>query len=900
MLNALYTIVIFPLFQLIEAIYVLIYRIFENTTLSIIGVSFAVTLLSLPLYIVAEKWQKKERETAGGLRPKLDKIKSVFKGDEQHMIITTFYRQNHYHPIYGMRNSFGILIQVPFFIAAYTFLSNLKTLQGLSFLFIRDMGAPDALVNIGNGMTLNVLPVLMTGINCIAGAIYTKGLSGREKIQIYGMAAVFLVLLYNSPAGLVLYWITNNVLSLVKNIFYKLRHPLVVLYVIVSGSVLAFIFYLLFIRHGSFDKRLLLACVSSLVLFIPFYIKFTAFVQKRLLPPLINNDRSRTRIFVLSCLVLAVLTGFFISTTVIASSPDEFSFIDQYRSPFPFIVNSVLQTLGLFVFWPLCIYSLFGRKIKTLLTCVFLVLALYALLNTLVFQGNYGVISNTFNFSTTAVLTASAGTTITNSAALLAVVAVILLLVRKGNLKIISSGLAILLAALAVFSFYNVFRISKAYTDLLARYDEAQGAVHTISPVFSLSKNDRNVIICMADGSINGFVKPIFEEHPRLKEQFDGFTLYPNTVSFAVHTLMGVPPIWGGYEYTPEEMNERDSVPLVEKHNEAMLVLPRLFAGAGYDVTVTDPSWAGYEWIPDTRIYDAYENVNAFNTTGRYTDLWYKQNNFGGGQITGTKIKRNTLWFSFLKIAPPAFRKIVYSDGWYWGTDDIGTSLTDFINSYAVLDFLPDLTAYDAQNPSALLFSNEATHEILFLQYPDYVPVEKVTAKGSGEFSENQYYHINTAFYLQFGKWLDELKKNGVYDNTRIIIVSDHGSGVNAHLADTDIPIPGERRESYNPVLLVKDFHSRGELKTDNAFMSNGDVPVLALKDIIDDPVNPFTGRSLKDNPKESELHITINHLPQPSQHNKNIFKIQKNQWVSVRGNIFDAENWKLTNDHYH
>ncbi|MDR0719135.1 MAG: membrane protein insertase YidC [Treponema sp.] len=893
MLHALYTIVIFPIVQIIETIYVLIYRIFENTTISIIGVSFAVTLLSLPLYIVAEKWQKKERDTAGRLKPKLDKIKNVFKGDEQHMIITTFYRQNHYHPIYGMRNSFGILIQIPFFIAAYTFLSNLKTLQGFPFLFIRDMGAPDALVNIGNGMTLNILPVLMTVINCIAGAIYTKGLSGREKIQIYGMAAVFLILLYNSPAGLVLYWTMNNILSLVKNIFYKLRHPLIVLYIVVSGSVLVFVAYLLFIRAGSFNKRLLLAGVSSLVLFIPLYIKFASFLQKRFLSPLINNDYRRTRIFILSCLVLAVLTGFFISTTVIASSPDEFSFIDQYRSPFPFIGNSILQTLGLFVFWPLCIYSLFGRKIKTLLTCLFSSFSLYALLNTLVFQGNYGVISNTFSFSTTAVLTASAGTTIINSAALLAVIAVVFLLVRKDNLSIVSSGLAILLAALAVFSFYNVFRINKAYTNLLARYDEAQGAVHAINPVFSLSKDKRNVIVCMADGAVNGFVKPIFEEHPRLKKQFDGFTLYPNTVSFAVHTLMGVPPIWGGYEYTPEEMNKRDSTPLAEKHNEAMLVLPRLFAGAGYDVTVTDPSWANYAWVPDTRIYDAYENINALNTKGRYTDLWYKRNNFGEGQITGTKIKRNTLWFSFLKIAPPPLRKIIYNDGWYWGTDDIGTSLTDFINSYAVLDFLPDLTAYDAKKPSALFFTNDLTHEVLFLQYPGYVPVESVTARGSGEFSENQYYHTNNAFYLQFGKWLDELKKNNVYDNTRIIIVSDHGAGVDAKLADTDISIPGERREKYNPVLLVKDFGSRGELKTDNAFMSNGDVPVLALKDIIDDPVNPFTGHALKDNPKESGLHITINHLPLPDQHNKNTFKIQRNQWVSVRNNIFDAENWE-------
>jgi YidC/Oxa1 family membrane protein insertase len=879
--------------QVIETVYVLIYKIFENLIVSILGVSVAVTLLCLPLYIVAEEWQKKERNIHRKLKPKIDKIKSVFKNDEQYMIISTYYRQNHYHPIYGMRNSFGILIQIPFFIAAYTFLSHLEAMQGFSFLFIRDLGAPDGVITIGNSLKLNILPVLMTLINCISGAIYTRGFPWKEKTQIYGMAAVFLVLLYNSPAGLVLYWTMNNILSLVKNIFYKIRRPLRVLYVITCISVLVFIFYLLFIRSGGFDKRLLLAGASSLILFIPLYIKFALFLQRRFLPSLISNDIPRMQIFIFACLIIAVLTGLFIPAAVIASSPDEFSFIEQYKSPFPFIGASILQTLGLFVFWPVCIYFLFGRKIKTFLAFFIVILSLYALLNVVAFPGNYGVISNTFNFSTTAVLRASTGTTMVNAGVLAVVAAVILFLTAKNKLKIISSSLGILLVSLLAFSFYNVIRIRQAYTNLLARYDEAQGSLRTVTPVFSLSKNNPNVIVFMIDGAINGFVKPIFEEHPQLKKQFDGFTLYPNTVSFAVHTLMGVPPIWGGYEYTPKKMNERDSVPLTKKHNEALLVLPRLFTGAGYDVTVTDPSWANYAWIPDTRIYDQYEGIRAFNTSRRYNDLWYKQNNFGNDQITGTKIKRNTLWFSFLKITPPPLRQIVYDDGWYWGTDDIGSSLTDFINFYAVLDFLPEFTSYDAKKPSALFLTNEATHELVLLQYPDYIPVKKVTAMGSGEYSENRYYHVNNAFHLKFGEWLEELKKNGVYDNTRIIIVSDHGAGVDAKLADTDITIPGERREEYNPVLLVKDFYSHGELKTDNTFMSNGDVPVLALKNIIDDPVNPFTGNLLKDNPKDSGLHITINHLPLPSQHNKNTFNIRKNQWIVVHDNIFDAENWR-------
>jgi membrane protein insertase Oxa1/YidC/SpoIIIJ len=74
------------------------------------------------------------------------------------MILSTYYRQNHYHPLYALRNSFGILIQIPFFIAAYTFLSHFNALKGASFVFIRDLGAPDGLLEI-NGIRFNILPI---------------------------------------------------------------------------------------------------------------------------------------------------------------------------------------------------------------------------------------------------------------------------------------------------------------------------------------------------------------------------------------------------------------------------------------------------------------------------------------------------------------------------------------------------------------------------------------------------------------------------------------------------------------------------------------------------------------------------------------------------------------------
>jgi len=892
MLNILYAVIIFPIEQIIEVVYTLIYKIFEMPGISIIGVSFAVTFLSLPLYIIAEKWQETERQTINKLKPKADKIRQVFKGDEQYMILSTYYRQNGYHPIYSLRNSLNTLIQIPFFIAAYGFLSNFSALRGASFLFISDLGRPDALVNIA-GFSINALPVLMTAINCISGAIYTKKLGLRDRAQVYALALIFLILLYNSPSGLVLYWTMNNLLSLVKNVFYKFRNPLNVLYLIISAFAVIFIFYLLFFNGGALKKRLILSSFCLLVLFVPVLMRLYNRLQNHFMVPLMGDDKKRLFLFSVLCASLTVLAGLSIPSSVIASSPQEFSFIDKYESPLYFIFISFFKFTGLFLFWPFCFYFLFGKKTQNFLTLLFWTAVTTALINNFAFQKNFSAVSNTFIFNNSlSALNASKAASVLSIFLTLTFFTVFLLLIRHKRIKIISTSVVLLFFSLTALSAHNIFTIHKGYFAYKALKKTELSGISGIKPVFHLSKDKPNIIIIMADQAIGGFVKPIFDEQPVLYDQFDGFTWFPNTVSFAMHTLMGVPPIWGGYEYTPEEMNRRDTVPLVDKHNEALLVLPKILSETGFQVTVTDPSLANYASTNDTSIYAQYGNVQAFNTIGRYTDLWYSLNDFKINPVTGAKIIRNAFWFSFLKISPPFLRKIVYDDGYYWETGKNPESIEIFINSYAVLDFLPNLTAYDSEKLSALLITNEASHEIIFLQYPSYTPVNEVTDTGGGEFSDNRYFHTNSAVYLKIGKWLEELKKNNVYDNSRIIIVSDHGHNMNAGIFDTELAIPNERREAYNPVLLFKDFNNTGQLRTDMSFMTNADVPVLAL-DGVADTINPFTGKSLLENPKSQGLYITTNHLWEPHKHSKKTFNIKNNQWIFVHDNIFDPDNWE-------
>ena len=84
MFDFLYNVCIAPLVMIIEACYVALNEILESEGWAVVGISVIVTILTLPLYDVAERWQQLERDTQARLKGGVDRIKAVFKGDEQY------------------------------------------------------------------------------------------------------------------------------------------------------------------------------------------------------------------------------------------------------------------------------------------------------------------------------------------------------------------------------------------------------------------------------------------------------------------------------------------------------------------------------------------------------------------------------------------------------------------------------------------------------------------------------------------------------------------------------------------------------------------------------------------------------------------------------------------------
>ncbi len=900
--NILYTMILYPLVQLIEISFKLFDKLFDNTGISILGVSFTVTLLCLPLYIVAEKWQQIERDTQAKLKPGVDRIKSTFKGDEQYMILSTFYRQNHYHPMMALRSSFGLLIQIPFFMAAYSCLSSMSALQGQSFLFIRDMGQQDALFRIGN-FPVNILPIAMTVINIIAGAIYTKGFAIKEKVQIYGMALIFLVLLYSSPAGLVLYWTMNNVFSLVKNVFYKLKNPAKTLYLCAAAVCILGEIFILFIFKTKNANKLIATFFFILIFTIPLYVKgFGKLLNTKLLF-FTQNKKARHTVFIASSILLLILTSISIPAALIGSSPVEFCGIGSNISPYFIFKTIFTQSFGIFIFWAFCIYFLFGRRIQTLMALIMTFAALGAVANVFVFQGNYGDISQTLTFLNVTDFKSFSLKSILNILFSFALFILLCIFMAKKEAKPVTYILNLLSLALVITSIPNFIYINKEIKNYISNADSKN--LSTISPIFNLSKNKQNVILIFLDRAQEQFVPEMFKEDENFNKSFSGFVNYRQVLSYNGHTIMGAPGMFGGYEYIPEEMNKRDAVPLVDKNNEALLVLPRIFnEQLGYTSIITDPSWANYNTFIDTSIVNPYPDLKAYKTIDSYDDLWYKEHPESDLAENVEKIiKRNMLYFAIFREVPICMRELIYYKGTYWSTDEELQGFSIAIGSYAPMTFLPRLTKIsETENGTYTSMTNELTHTSFFMQAPDYVPVKKVTNFGTSKFADNDSYHTQMATFKMLAKWFDFMKENNVYDNTRIVIVSDHGGESQEDdfekNPELDSRVSGSRyagRGHYHCLLMYKDFNAKGDLKTDNTFMTNADTASLLLKDYGKDFVNPFTGNVIPletSQFKKDGVYISASDAHQPLYNGTYKFTIKDTEWWHVKENIFESKNW--------
>lgn len=901
------TLLIGPLKLIFEVIFQLANRFIGHPGLAIIVLSLIMNILVLPLYKRADAMQEQARDIENKLHDGVAHIKKTFSGDERMMILQTYYRQNHYRPTDALNGSVSLLLEIPFFMAAYQFLSHLDILNGVSLGPIQDLGAPDGLLVIG-GVTLNLLPILMTAINVISSALYLKGFPLKTRVQLYGMALFFLVFLYTSPSCLVFYWTLNNVFSLVKTIFYKLKNPRKVLRILTCVIGLAFLAFGLFFYDTTSEKRKGFVIILGILLQLPLVLP----VLKAKLPR--RSEAAQTqpnrKLFLLGSLLLTILIGLLIPSTFIAASPQEYVDITNFHNPLWYIVSSVSLAAGTFLVWMGVFYWLASPKGKVFFDRLVWILCGVMLVNYMFFGTNLGIISSTLQYETG--MSFDMQEQLLNLLILAALAGLMYLFVKKWS-QAVATVLLTAIIALGGMSAVNMVTINNSI-------DEISTSQSVDMPGFQLSKTGKNVVVLMLDRAMGEYVPFLFNEKPELQEQFAGFTYYSNTISYGGFTNFGTPALLGGYEYTPVEMNKRSDETLSAKHDESLKVMPVLFDENGFDVTVCDPVYAGYQWIPDLSVYDDYPEIDAYITKGKFSDVSQKEKAIENNH-------RNFFVFSVMKSMPLCMQPVIYDSGRYNQAESYdgevvySTQIRDgmsksagmtgsFMESYNVMASLSSLTEITEDGDNTFLFmSNDMTHEVILLKAPEYKPAQVVdnteydmantdrfTLDGRTLIMEDEtqmmHYQCNMSAMLLLGEWFDYLRENDVYDNTRIILVADHGQ----HIGQLEELMLGgsdsasKDVERFFPLLMVKDFNST-EFTTSDEFMTNADVPTLAMKDLIENPVNPFTGKVINSDEKTAhEQFVIMSWEWDVDENNGNTYL--PSQWASVRDNLWDKDNW--------
>jgi YidC/Oxa1 family membrane protein insertase len=141
------------------------------------------------------------------VNPKITEMRERLKDNPQQMQqeMMRIYREEKVNPMGGC---FPIMIQIPVFIALYWVLLSSVEMRNVPWiLWIKDLSSPDPFY---------ILPLLMTATSMLQTALNPAPPDPIQAKMMWFMPLIFSVMFFFFPAGLVLYWITNNTLSILQ------------------------------------------------------------------------------------------------------------------------------------------------------------------------------------------------------------------------------------------------------------------------------------------------------------------------------------------------------------------------------------------------------------------------------------------------------------------------------------------------------------------------------------------------------------------------------------------------------------------------------------------------------------------------------------------------------------
>ena len=193
------TVIAKPIFWLLEQIHSYV----ANWGWAIVILTLLIKLLFFPLSAASYKSMARMKE----VQPRLMTLREQLKGDPQKLnrAMMDLYKQEKINPLGGC---LPVVVQIPVFIALYwVLLSSVEMRNAPWILWINDLSVPDPFY---------ILPVIMAVSMYVQVKLNPTPPDPLQAKIMMWMPIVFSVMFFFFPAGLVLYWVVNNILSIAQ------------------------------------------------------------------------------------------------------------------------------------------------------------------------------------------------------------------------------------------------------------------------------------------------------------------------------------------------------------------------------------------------------------------------------------------------------------------------------------------------------------------------------------------------------------------------------------------------------------------------------------------------------------------------------------------------------------
>lgn len=179
-----------------------------------VAIILLTALMRLILYPVNKKNTESMRKMQE-VQPLLKEVQQKFKDDPKKLQAETMriYSENKVNPL---SSCLPMLIQLPVFIALFTVLRSSVELRFADFLWVADLSEPENLWRDVFGFGVNLLPLAMAGTMALQSRLTpTAGDAAQQKMMMVMMPVMMLVMFYQFPAALGLYWTVSQLFAIV-------------------------------------------------------------------------------------------------------------------------------------------------------------------------------------------------------------------------------------------------------------------------------------------------------------------------------------------------------------------------------------------------------------------------------------------------------------------------------------------------------------------------------------------------------------------------------------------------------------------------------------------------------------------------------------------------------------